>query len=139
MFLKPNISMVTAFFDIGRGSWQGFTNGHPLPHYLKRTTEEYFERFEHLLKLDNDIVVFTSKDLISKVRELGRKYFKTNLFIVEANLQELYPEYREKVRCIQEDSKFQQGILSPWNPQYWSVDFIMVNFLKSHFVNEAIK
>ena len=44
-----NISIVTAFFDIGRGNW---TPEKGLPDYLYRTTDTYFERFGYLAQLD---------------------------------------------------------------------------------------
>mgnify|MGYP003352720033 FL=1 len=62
-----NIDIVTAFFDIGRGDW---TPDKGLPHYLVRTTDTYFERFRNLCKLDNNIIVYTSEDLVDKVKEI---------------------------------------------------------------------
>ena len=49
-----SISIVTAFFDIGRGDW---TPDKGLPHYLHRTTDTYIERFGHLATLENEITV----------------------------------------------------------------------------------
>ena len=48
------ISIVTAFFDIGRGDW---TPDKGLPHYLQRTTDTYFDRFANMANLDNTLVV----------------------------------------------------------------------------------
>ena len=42
-----DITIVTSFFDIGRGNW---TLDRGLPHYLQRTNETYLERFAHLAK-----------------------------------------------------------------------------------------
>ena len=61
-----SISIVTAFFDIGRGDW---TPDKGLPHYLHRTTDTYVERFGHLATLENEITIFTSEDLIPRVKD----------------------------------------------------------------------
>ena len=48
------ISIVTAFFDIGRGEI-----GEGYPDYLRRTNDTYFEHFSRLAVLENEMVVFT--------------------------------------------------------------------------------
>lgn len=42
------VTIVTAFFDIGRDKWEGTLDGNVLPHYLKRDNATYFERFRKL-------------------------------------------------------------------------------------------
>ena len=59
------ISIVTAFFDIGRGNW---TPDKGLPHYLQRSNDTYLERFSHLSKLENEIVIFTTNENINAAR-----------------------------------------------------------------------
>ena len=61
------ITIVTAFFDIGRGDW---TPDKGLPHYLERKTETYFERFSNLATLENPMVIYTSPDLVPKVQQI---------------------------------------------------------------------
>jgi hypothetical protein len=60
-----DITIVTAFFDIGRGDW---TPDKGLPHYLHRTNKTYFDRFSHMAKLDNPMVVYTSKEFINDIK-----------------------------------------------------------------------
>ncbi len=137
--MQPNITIVTAFFDLGRGDWQGYISGHPLPHYLKRSTEHYFSCFERLLKLDNDIVVVTSSDLIEKFKPYLEK--KPNLTILDFEdwRKDLHPDIRKKVEAVHKDLSFMKMVQQPYNPEYWSADYIMVNFLKSYFVNYAME
>ncbi len=131
----PNITIVTAFYDIGRSKWEGFIGGHPLPSYLKRTNEYYFQCFERMLKLDNDIVVFTSPDLVDKFKPYQRQ--KPNLCVMSFDLQR-YSYLMEEIRLIQNDPKFFGPIRQPYNPEYWSPEYVLVNFLKSEFVGTAI-
>lgn len=134
--LKNNITIVTAFFDIGRSTWQGFIGGHPLPGYLKRTTDQYFECFERMLKLENDIVVFTSPELFHRFDSYKKQ--KPNLCVLSEDFHDRNPKMREKISKIQNDPKFYGPVRQPFNPEYWSVDYVMVNLLKSEFVNRAI-
>ena len=50
-----DITIVTAFFDIGRGEW---TPEKGLPHYLHRTNETYLDRFSIMAELDNPMVIY---------------------------------------------------------------------------------
>ena len=62
-----DITIVTAFYDIGRGDW---TPDKGLPHYLQRTTDTYIERFSHMAQLENEMVVFSTPDIIEKLQPL---------------------------------------------------------------------
>ncbi len=65
--MNSSITIVTAFFDIGRGDWtsnKGFS-----PH-LERTADTYIQYFENLSELDNDMVIFTSSELKPKIEAI---------------------------------------------------------------------
>jgi protein YibB len=129
-----SIGICTSFFDIGRGGWEGPN----LPPYLKRTNEEYFQRFEYMLQLDNIIVVHTE----NKFRNIFESYQKkhNNLFVIFDNFswKNVFDNFSSKIEKIFNDPEFIKGIQQPWNPEYWSVDYLMINFLKPYFVNECI-
>ena len=129
-----DISIVTAFFDIGRGDW---TPDKGLPHYLQRTTDTYLDRFSHMAKLENEMVVFTSEDLAPKVKELrGDRPTQIVVFDFHNSLQEL----RGKIKAVQQSEKY-QSLIHPTqvrNPEYWNADYVLVNALKSTFVRKAI-
>lgn len=54
-----NVTVVTAFFDIGWDGWQESS----------RTPDQYFAWFDNLLQLANPMVVFTSPDLAERVAD----------------------------------------------------------------------
>ena len=135
-FNMNEISIVTAFFDIGRGDW---TPQKGLPHYLQRTTDTYFDRFANMAKLDNTIIVYTSEDLADKVWDIRKeKEDKTVVCIVD--FEKEFDEYRDSIRKIQNNPDYLAKINPSQikNPEYWSADYVLVNLLKSHFVNHAI-
>jgi protein YibB len=131
-----NITIVTAFFDIGRGDW---TPEKGLPHYLYRSNETYLERFGHMATLDNEMVIFTTKDLVDKITKYRvGKEDKTKVITLDFN--DMFKEERLKIAEIQTNDEYRSKI-SPYqikNPEYWSPDYVLVNFLKAHFVNHAI-
>lgn len=127
-----NTTIVTAFFDIGRGSWGG-------PSYLPRSTDTYFERFAHMAKLENQMIVYTSADLVDRV--LSLRAGKTRLTeVVVVDFQKQYKEQLEKIKSIQNNISFIEKINPSVmkSPEYWSPEYVMVNMLKSVFVNDAI-
>ena len=135
-FNMNEISIVTAFFDIGRGDW---TPEKGLPHYLQRTNDTYFERFANMASLDNTIVVYTSEELAEKVWDI-RKDKTDKTVVVTIDFEDQFGEYREKIKRVQNNPEFLAKINPNQvkNPEYWSSDYVLVNFLKSHFVNHAI-
>ena len=128
------ITIVTAFFDIGRGEW---TPDKGLPHYLERKTETYIERFGNLATLENPMVIFTSKDLMPRIQQLrGNKRTTIIPFEFNDNCQEL----RQKITDIQNSEGFKSKInpSQKSNPEYWSADYVLVNALKSTFIRHAL-
>ena len=129
------ITIVTAFYDIGRGDW---TPDKGLPHYLQRTTDTYIERFSHMAKMENEMIVFTTPDIIEKLRPLrGDRPTKFVSFDIFSKYENLIKD----VQNIQRTDAF-QNLIHPSqraNPEYWNAHYVVVNFLKSIFVNLAIK
>ena len=132
-----NISIITAFFDIGRGNW---TPDKGLPDYLYRPTETYFERFGYLAQLDNEMVIYTSPNLADKVWQYRNdKKDRTTVVVLDPKFE--FSEMRKQIAEIQRNPNFQQKIdpLQSVNPEYWHPDYVLITNLKARFVNVAIK
>jgi protein YibB len=129
-----DITIVTAFFDIGRGDW---TPDKGLPHYLHRTTDTYVERFGHLATLENEMVIYTTSDLVDKIIEL-RGDRPTHICTVDYH--NCFNEVRQKISDVQKSESYQSRIVphQSRNPEYWSADYVLVNALKSTFINKSI-
>jgi protein YibB len=129
------ITIVTAFFDIGRSNW---TPDKGLPHYLHRTTETYMQRFGHMAKLNNPMIIFTSKEFAKDI-EFIRQNKPTDVLVVD--FENNFTKLRNEIQKIQNNTEFQSKInpMQVKNPEYWSADYVLVNMLKSSFVNQAIK
>lgn len=139
-----DITIVTAFFDIGRGNWTQAMQqrGGPLPHYLQRSADTYIERFAHLCQLDNELIIYTSEqyaDRLKKIRDDLGKGDRTQIVVVDYPTE--FNETRAKIRAVMDDPTFPPKI-NPHqirNPEYWSEDYVMVTSLKAHFVADAVE
>jgi protein YibB len=131
-----DISIVTAFYDIGRAEW-GPHNGHPA--YLQRTTDTYIERFSHLTRLANDITVFTSEKLVERIRAACDKQSKVTIVAFDAMRH--FSGTRAVIRNIQQSPGYRARIHPKQirNPEYWSPDYVLITNLKAYFVNKAIE
>ena len=129
-----DITIVTAFFDIGRGEW---SPDRGLPHYLQRTNDTYLQRFGHMAKLENDMVIYTSKEFVDDIKFL-RQDRPTQIFTLD--FPNSFKKLKEEVQKVQRDPEYQAKInpMQVKNPEYWNADYVVVNALKSSFVKRAI-
>jgi len=132
-----DISIVTSFFDIGRGSW---TKDQGFPEHIHRSTDTYMERFSHMATLENDMVIYTSPDLAPRVAELRKgKEHKTT--VVPIALKDIFPERRAAIKRVQNDPAYLAKINPSQirNPEYHSPDYVLVTNLKAFFVAHAVQ
>ncbi|MBJ3590929.1 protein YibB [Salmonella enterica subsp. enterica serovar Saintpaul] len=129
------ITIVTAFFDIGRGNW---TSDRGSSLHLERTTDTYMQYFKNLSELDNDMIIFTSSDLkpqIEKIREGKRT------IVISIDINDKFKYIKKRIEKIQNDSEFKNKLETRQliNPEYWSSDYVLVCNLKPYFVNKSIR
>ena len=91
--MTESISIVTAFFDIGRGDIPK-DKGYPI--YTHRTTETYFEYFSNLAKLENEMIIFTSEEYKDKILKI-RKEKPTKIIVID-----LKKKFRRQLKKIKD-------------------------------------
>jgi len=126
--MNQSILIVTAFFEIGRGEWdQSF----------KRTSEIYLSRFKTLAELDNEMIVFTSKEFTNKILQI-RNNKPTKIIVIDFDKK--FRHTIQKIQNILDSSQYQNLIPSKIlvSPEYNSAEYVLVNNLKYYFVNKAI-
>ncbi len=135
MSVDSNIAIVTAFFDIGRGGWT-VEKGNPA--YLYRKNEKYFQYFERMAKLENEMIIFTSSEFVDKIYQL-RQGKPTQ--VITFDLNHKFKNTLKKIQGIQNNAEFLSKISKKQkvNPEYWSPHYVLVTNLKAYFVNEAIR
>jgi protein YibB len=132
------ISIVTAFFDIGRGDWARRPN---TPAWLARSTEDYFACFERMCRLENEIVVFTQSKFAERIAAARRKLgFENQTRIVcKDDLFEDHGVELGKIARVMQMPGFLAGVTHPHCPEYWEPRYVLINYLKSFFACEAVE
>lgn len=133
-----DITIVTAFFDIGRGNWTTPVNGREIPHYIPRTTDTYFNYFRNLAKVKNDMVIFCDKghvDLVRNIRNTNAPGSKTTIFDVDFN--ETVKDLKAVIEMVQSNPAYVNLMIDPHMPEYWNADYVLVNLMKTDFVLHA--
>lgn len=128
-----DITIITAFFDIGRGN----INRENTPSYMTRTTDTYFEYFSNLATLGNEMVIFTSPEFVEKITNI-RLGKPTKVIVFDFHNKLNY--IKKRIAKIQQSQEF-IGKVNPKllnNIEYWSAEYVAVTNLKTYFVNKAI-
>lgn len=135
--MNNEISIVTFFFDTGRGEW---TPDKGFPHYLHRTVDTYFERFGYMSQLDNELIVYTSPNFVDRVME-ARRGKENKTIVIPYDYHSKFEEEKNRFFKIQRLPEFIEKVAPHQriNPEYWNPDYIMLMYLKSFFVRWAIE
>ena len=104
-------TVVTGFFDIGRGEWGKYN----------RKCEEYLIHFENTLKLKNNMVVFIENknfDFVRRIRDKVTDESKVRTVIYILELKELYMyQHLERIEDIQNELTFAINHPNPTAPE----------------------
>lgn len=133
--VSSSITIVTAFFDIGRENWNtenGYKNNYT------RTTDTYLDYFKNLAKLNNQIIVFTSPDLYERIKKI-RKGKPTTIILIDFNKK--FKFLIKRIREIQSSESYKEMIPldEQKKPEYISPEYVLLTNLKPYFVTKAIK
>ncbi len=122
-----NITVVTAFFNIGRDCWENYT----------RKEEEYLLFFKNLLSFRVNMVIFTEpkyEDFVNKCRE------KQYTHLVLQKFEELEShKYLEKIQKIMESKDIARYHPNPSAPEVCKPMYNTLVINKLNFVAKAIE
>jgi protein YibB len=122
-----DITIVTGFYDIGRGEWGTQYN---------RSVETYFGFFDTLAEVKNDMVIVTSENFADRVYKARVKYgLADQTKIIVKDL----PEHQRKlVHANVAHGIFRNYVLDKEIPEFRNPDYSLVTNQKSQFVVDAI-
>ncbi|RIY35594.1 WlaTC/HtrL family glycosyltransferase [Psittacicella gerlachiana] len=127
---NTDITLVTAFYDLGRANWKGF----------ERDNNYYFNLFKKLANLENHMIVFVANEQ-DRDRVLQIRNNKSTDVVIYDLLNE-QKDLVTKIQNILDSEKFRENIpkylLEGKNPEYWCAEYDLVNLYKTYFVNTAI-
>jgi len=137
-----NTSIVTAIYDLDRNNWDKAPQALSAPHpgfFVRSLTGEgsYFTSFEVMLRIKNDITVFTEEKLRPLFEELQRNH--SNIKVYYRDIYSIFNKELDTIKRIQSLDSYKNGQTFPGNPQIWNSGYVLVNYLKAWFINEAMK
>ena len=137
-----DITIVTAFFDIGRGNLPKEKHGRVLPHYQHRSLDTYFDYFNLLAKIKNRMVIYTTQDMVDKiikVRSNNGLIDKTKIVVLPTYLPDEFKFTKTLIEEIMNSPEYYGKIDNPQLIEYWHSDYVLVNIFKSLYVTDAIE
>jgi len=134
-FMDNTVTIVTAFVDIGRHSWEGVVNNKPIDSHIKRDVDTYFHRFEKLCGLNNPIICFIHSMYHKRIRQI-----RSDITLIAIdNILEENKTLLTKIYNVQRNPHFINYVTRPSVPEYWSPEYVFVTSRKAMFVNRAIQ
>lgn len=125
---KKEITIVTAFFDIGRKDFQNFS----------RTNEKYLNDFKYWARIQNNVVVYTDEATAKKVLKIREEFGlkdKTKVVIIN-DYRKIEPDILSRMQEIEKSEYFLNYRYSQGNPENTAV-YNYVMLLKSWCLKDA--
>lgn len=137
----PNaVTIVTAFFDIGRDGWGGNTVA--IARCYRRSSEKYLACFANLAPIQNDLVVFVEPEMAQRVLDLRAAAGladRTTIFTIDDLFAtDAVRPILDQVAMRMSDT-FSRFVWKPDTPEVRDPKYVMVNALKSAFVLTAVE
>lgn len=130
--MREEVTIVTAFFDIGRENWQG---------KMQRSNEKYFEYFDFWARIKNKVIMYTEPQYREKVLAIREKYGlagKTEVIPIE-NKAELDREVYEAMEKALKNPIAQSFRVERNHPEVYNPDYNYIMYLKYYFLSKAAK
>ncbi len=125
------ITIVTAFFDIGREKWQGF----------ERDNNKYVDYFRFWSRIKNNLIVYTDEITAEKVWKIREEYGlenRTKVIVID-NVNLLDEEIFSEIQRVVSNKAFTSFRERPENPESHSAQYNYVTYLKPYFIADAVK
>ena len=122
------ITLVTAFFDIGRKDFQA----------IPRDNSKYFNHFKFWARMKNDLIVYTSpefKDDIFEIRKNFNLESKTHIVVID-NIFNIEPSIFDKMSTISSNEYFKDFRFLP-NATSNIAKYSYLMLLKTWFLKDA--
>lgn len=134
--MEFSMTITTAFFDIGRGDWNGY----------QRSVEDYLGYSKNMLSLNCNMVIYTQEKFRHHFEE-HRKHIDPDLTktkIVTMSLEEIpYYDYLQKITDLMNDDFFIYNIKlrhpDSLRPEANYPLYNIIQFAKSKFVEKTIE
>lgn len=124
------LTLVSAFFDIGRKDWKGFSRGE----------NQYLEYFAHWARIQNNIIIYTNPKMAKKIFSIRERFGlrdRTQVIIVE-DVEAVAPHCYNAIEKAMRNREFWLFHRYLDHPESWSCQYNYVTGLKAFWVQDAI-
>ena len=125
------ITLVTAYFNIGRDNWGNFSRG----------DAQYLSYFEHWSRLQNRLIVYTTPALASQVQKIRARYGLKDRTIV-IPISDVFAVHPYLYHMIQRVMKNKDSWLFHKklnHPESWNYNYNYLTNLKAFWVQDAVE
>lgn len=128
--MNKEITLVTAFFNIGRENYKA----------IPRPDSKYFKDFEGWARLKNKLIVYTQPQMTELILNIREKFgLRDQTIIVEIeNLYSIEPEIFKRMKEISKDKYFLKFRYLP-NATSNIPEYSYLMLLKTYFVKDAVQ
>lgn len=129
--MNDKITLVTAFFQLGRGEWDSF----------KRTNDDYFNYFDFWARIKNDMIIYTDKVSAQKIEEIRIKKYNrknTKIIIIE-DYKKIDEDLYNSIKSATENGFNTEFRINPSTPESWNYDYNYVMLLKEWCVKDSVE
>jgi len=130
------MDIVTAFTDIGRGTWSHNPWGVPVQSYIPRTVDTYIERFERMASLKNHITCFVDSDLLLRLPKNSNIEYHD---IREVTGHEWNVAVLDKIKGVHSSDWWISRFRNDASPERWNSDYVFINWMKSQFLIKVFR
>ncbi|SNU93698.1 protein YibB [Megamonas hypermegale] len=126
-----DITIVTAFFDIGREKFKGYERGN----------NKYINYFKFWARINNNIIIYTNANFEKEIKQIREDFGlleKTKIVIVD-NYTNFDKNLYKKITDVMNNEislNFHKDIKKP---ESWSADYNFIMMLKSYCIVDAIE
>ena len=124
------ISIVTAFFDIGRKNWKGF----------ERDNSTYANYFKFWARVKNHLIVYTEPKMAEQVKKIRADYGlldKTTVIVIE-DVRKLDEPIYNLICDVLSNRLTVKFRRHPWMPECCNPLYNYIMYMKTYFLNDAI-
>ncbi|WP_196594377.1 WlaTC/HtrL family glycosyltransferase [Pectinatus sottacetonis] len=125
------LTIVTAFFDIGRAAWSD----------SQRSSNKYIDYFKFWARIQNKVIIYTEKSFAAEILNIRKSYGleKRTQVIVIDNFLDCDREIYDKITRAMQSKIFRYFRKEPDNPESWNAKYNYITYLKSYFTADAVK
>lgn len=137
-----DLTVVTGYFDIGRGDWRGAVRGHEIPGWLSRNNDDYLANFRLLARLKNEMIVFTEPRFADSVLAARKACGLEDLTVVMTldrpfERDPVLAATRARIETAMR-TRMLDFVAEPNKPEAFSPDYVLVTALKPVLTNAAL-